>query len=401
MYHLITSPQSLTDLFSQGSEAGVSLEDIKNAAELATHDERAYPRSSAGLVYHPESMGLKKVTSMLQQSSLPDEVPNRMVCEMVLYWWSQYRNVMAETLRQDERSIIQAEDLNYRTKRANQFIPVRGSTVGYKLQRPKRNETNLAHTCKYIPSGASPRDFRGVHPCLMPERIDFIDRPVAKTNITFAPFLRSRGEFFEVFSRLPYREKVAYLLDIGLAINALHESGYLHLDIKPDNIIFDLSGSMPLVYVADLEGAHRPEDLEFAAMSPMFSPLAYFHDWLNQMKYGSELDAFSFAHLVVAGLCGSNVHESLVDQMYTHGYEFPDSQKLSAFFDDFFSDMKNQNDEIISDHLKGVLRKILSWRKSEIPLVGDLCVALSEESGVNIIKTSNGKLIADHVSPQG
>jgi citron Rho-interacting kinase len=37
-----------------------------------------------------------------------------------------------------------------------------------------------------------------------------------------------------------------YLAEIALAINALHNLGYAHLDIKPENILLDRFGHLKL-----------------------------------------------------------------------------------------------------------------------------------------------------------
>lgn len=387
-YSLITSPDSLVEVFASGAEKGVPARDVVSCAQIAARDERTYPRDRQGLVYHSES--LEAINSGLANE----------IREMVTYWWGRYRDAMAEVLLAEGCRVIQSDITDLSPDGTNQYFPIRGSDLGYKLEKSKET-TNQSGTASHAFHLSVPRDFRGFHPNLMPERIAHIDRPVGMTNITFAPFLKHRGAFLEVMSALSIRERAAYLLDICLAVHTLHTSRYIHMDLKPDNMVFDLQGTRPKVYIVDMEGAWRHGEVLSLHISLSYNPSGYYRDWEENIQYIPQLDAFSLAHIILESLCGERKYESLVAGMIDdQTYDIKDSDDVLAFLDQFFSQVVDAEGGAIPDQLKTVLKSLLRWRKDEIPYVKDLCNALSHGYEIDARWDENSKPVVIHDSDQ-
>ncbi|GFR81497.1 serine/threonine-protein kinase CBK1, partial [Elysia marginata] len=70
------------------------------------------------------------------------------------------------------------------------------------------------------------------------------------TNLYLVMDFHAGGDLLSLLSRHDdvFEEDLAkfYIAEMAIAINSLHEAGYIHRDIKPENILLDRTGHVKL-----------------------------------------------------------------------------------------------------------------------------------------------------------
>lgn len=157
------------------------------------------------------------------------------------------------------------------------------------------------------------------------------------------------------FDRLPEEMARFYIAETILAIDSLHKLGYVHRDIKPDNILIDLNGHIRL---ADFGSCLKmlPDgsvQSNVAVGTPDYiSPEILRAMEENQGRYGPECDWWSLGIVMFEMLYGETPFyaESLVD---TYGKIMNHENKFTIPEDD------PENGVLVSDDAKSLLRKLI------------------------------------------
>jgi serine/threonine-protein kinase MRCK len=167
------------------------------------------------------------------------------------------------------------------------------------------------------------------------------------------------------FDRLPEEMARFYIAETILAIDSLHKLGYVHRDIKPDNILIDLNGHIRL---ADFGSCLKmlPDgsvQSNVAVGTPDYiSPEILRAMEENQGRYGPECDWWSLGIVMFEMLYGETPFyaESLVD---TYGKIMNHENKFSIPEDDdpdlVASDSNGGGAAPVSDEAKCLLRKLI------------------------------------------
>ncbi len=100
---------------------------------------------------------------------------------------------------------------------------------------------------------------------------------------------------------LPWRSVVAWTIKLAGALEAAHSAGVLHLDVKPDNVLFDEFGEPQLVDfgIARLEGVTHSRSNHVKA-----TPLYAAPEVLSGSRPSAEADVYSLAATAYAALRG-------------------------------------------------------------------------------------------------
>lgn len=70
-----------------------------------------------------------------------------------------------------------------------------------------------------------------------------------------------RGPIDRLYGRLSLTEKLEILAQLASQVRAMHAGGFAHLDLKPNNILFDFKGSQLEVHLLDFGLARGPGEL--------------------------------------------------------------------------------------------------------------------------------------------
>lgn len=160
------------------------------------------------------------------------------------------------------------------------------------------------------------------------------------------------------FDRLPEDMAKFYLAETVLAIDSLHKLGYVHRDIKPDNILLDVNGHIRL---ADFGSCLKmlPDGTvqsNVAVGTPDYiSPEILRAMEENQGRYGPECDWWSLGIVMFEMLYGETPFyaESLVD---TYGKIMNHESKFCIPSDD---ELDNGMGAPVSEEAKTLMRQLI------------------------------------------
>ncbi|CAL1534687.1 unnamed protein product [Lymnaea stagnalis] len=184
-------------------------------------------------------------------------------------------------------------------------------------------------------------------------------------NLYLVMDFHAGGDLLSLLSRHDeiFEEDMAkfYIAEMAIAINSLHEMGYLHRDIKPENILLDCTGHIKL---ADFGSAAKlNEEKMVSSHMPVGTPdyvapelLLSMNKVKQQITYGPEVDWWSLGICAYEMLFGAtpftNDHGSMVST-YANIMNFKNILKFPA-------------DSNVSDKAKDLIEKLLTDSKSRL-----------------------------------
>lgn len=114
-----------------------------------------------------------------------------------------------------------------------------GGRVAVKLMRGELAK-NDQHRRRFGREAAAARAARSSHVVPILDAGEWEGRPYLIQRFVSGGSLRDR---LERSSRLELDETITVCSEVGSGLNALHENGLIHRDVKPENILFDERGS--------------------------------------------------------------------------------------------------------------------------------------------------------------
>ncbi len=155
------------------------------------------------------------------------------------------------------------------------------------------------------------------------------------------PFLRG-GELFQHLRRFRIfdEEKVRfYASQIGLALDHLHNYGYIYRDLKPENILMDDEGYLK---IADFGMAKQFKEKDEKAMSFCGTPEYLAPEIITGVGHNKTVDWWSFGILIYEMLCGippfySENLEKMYEYITNAELRFPKKIKISADAEDLIT----------------------------------------------------------------
>ncbi|KAH9502428.1 hypothetical protein Btru_075657, partial [Bulinus truncatus] len=188
-------------------------------------------------------------------------------------------------------------------------------------------------------------------------------------NLYFVMDFHAGGDLLSLLSRHDdiFEEKMAkfYIAEIAIAINSLHNMGYLHRDIKPENILLDCTGHVKL---ADFGSAAKLDETNKVSFHmPVGTPDYVAPELLQSMNkirqkitYGPEVDWWSLGVCAYEMLFGatpfSNEHGSTVSTY--------------ASIMNFKNTLKFPSESDVSEDAKDFIRKLLTDSHSRLSWSG-------------------------------
>ncbi|HHP7230810.1 MAG TPA: serine/threonine protein kinase [Xenococcaceae cyanobacterium] len=134
---------------------------------------------------------------------------------------------------------------------------------------------------------------------------------------TLAKLLKLRG------GRLKPQEALAYIEKVGQALSILHQTQFLHRDIKPDNIMMAEDGRIVLIdFGAAKEFKNQTNDRLTVMLTPGYAPLEQYG---QALPYGTFTDIYALGATLYHLLTGK-VPTSAVER--AAGVELPSLRKL-------------------------------------------------------------------------
>lgn len=151
------------------------------------------------------------------------------------------------------------------------------------------------------------------------------------THIHIITELCTGGELFDKItknSRLTENLAAKYMFDIVSTVKYLHEAGYMHRDLKPDNIVFDIYGSAGRLKIIDF-GTSIPVEKEILCSAVVGTPY-YIAPEVLRGEYSKECDIWSIGVILYIMLCGNppfngRSNKEIYDQI------LEDSPKFDSF----------------------------------------------------------------------
>jgi len=179
--------------------------------------------------------------------------------------------------------------------------------------------------------------------------------------LDYSPF---RDLFYHILVKGGFEESIAryFFLQILSGVNHIHEKGYAHMDLKPENIFVD---SDFVLKVSDFELAQKlpSVQVEIQGGSQSYMPPEIF--FKSEMKNGEKYDVFSLGVILFVMLCGHFPFKSshIMDPFY----------KLikDKRYDRFWSCHEKKGVKFDSD-LKILIMDMLSHEPDKRPSVKDI-----------------------------
>ncbi len=388
-YHLVTDRETehlYVDFLKEDQGENVSAVKVKDAARKAARRIQGSDRTFARrYVLEPDSyMGEREVLLDGYTHAEKEEVK-----EMIRYWMAQYRTALVQALKEYECDVIEAEQDAITTWQGSTRVrnnkpgyrKIRHSDGGYKEVRILIRTQYGGGTFKPKVFNPPQRDFRDIHPHVMPERMDELVIPEGVTTIVFSQFIKSMMTMEDKkLKAIPARLKIKWLYQVALGIQALMERNYYHSDIATKNIIVVQKGDDMEKWIAmvnDLKTAKPPGDERplngDLVYTSCFTPDWYYSDNPVDGRWKMHM-IFAFAHAAVECLWGLKKWEKMANSM-CHDFSsvIPATyhpENVLFALDKFFQNLPE--DENIPKPIQEMIHRILRFRNKEMPEMSEV-----------------------------
>lgn len=206
--------------------------------------------------------------------------------------------------------------------------------------KAKRKSDGLYFAVKIIKKGnLNPEELAVLHDevdimarIANPHCVKLTEMYESKKKLYVVMELLAGGELFDRIAKRGFSERQAAIVlrDITLGLKYLHDSGIVHRDMKPENLIY-ANDSDESIAITDygLAKYRPPEGTHKGLRTSCGTPGYVAPEILNNVPYGPEVDMWSLGVILYIILCGFPpfYHEStaaLYKQIKKGEYDFPD-----------------------------------------------------------------------------
>jgi hypothetical protein len=145
---------------------------------------------------------------------------------------------------------------------------------------------------------------------LLPHYVTYINSKGRQVAVQIMPFMeRDLLEALKSAFPLSLTAICKIMRDIGYGLLGMHAKGYVHQDIKPENIMLDGDNNAPIARLCDFDFTQKYSETSALSRchSPLFADPAFLQGIAHGLEGGKLHDQFSFGATLYAGLTNSTL----------------------------------------------------------------------------------------------